>query len=270
MTSSAIETTFSSAIGAETSGSTSQAESTRDILDRHRKVWAKKASLRAVYQSYFQNILNLSSSHHPTVELGSGPGFFKAFFPDLIATDIEPTPWIDAVVDGGDLPYANSSVGNIVMVDVFHHIARPMQFLQEATRVLKPGGRVVMLEPWTSLLGYIFYRHIHHEGADKNIDPINPFVHGKEAFDGNAAVPTMLFTSKNGQPPPGHLEGELHVKQVKKIPAISWLLTGGFQPYCLLPKWLLPVARGLDLLVTPLATMIALRAIIVLEKPTNR
>lgn len=267
MTSDTIETTIPHAINAEVPVTGCDAESTRDILDRHRRVWANKPSLRAVYQSYFQNILNLSSSHRPIVELGSGPGFFKAYFPDLIATDIEPTPWIDAVVDGSDLPYADRSIGNIVMVDVFHHIARPTQFMQEASRVLKPGGRVVMLEPWTSPLGYIFYRHIHHEGADHNIDPVNPFAHEKEAFDGNAAVPTMLFTSKNGQPPPGHLEGELHVKQVKKIPAISWLLTGGFQPYCLLPKWLLPVARGLDLLVTPLAKMIALRAIIVLEKP---
>ena len=133
------------------------------ILEQHRALWAKKPSLRRVYESYFQDIIELCGADRPIVELGAGPGFFKAFCPEIIATDIAPTPWNDAVVHACALPYTDESVGNLVMIDVFHHLADPYRFLEEASRVLKVGGRVIMLEPWTSPVGYLFYRYIHHD-----------------------------------------------------------------------------------------------------------
>lgn len=67
------------------------------ILERHRAVWAKNPSLRRVYKSYFRSIIELCSGDRPIVELGAGPGFFKACCPEIIATDIPrllgTTPW---------------------------------------------------------------------------------------------------------------------------------------------------------------------------------
>lgn len=238
-----------------------------ETIEKHRNVWSKKIVLQRVYHEYYRKMLRLCSESTPIVELGCGGGFFKEFCPDIIATDLEDTPWSDKQADCCDLPFENDSVGNIVMVDVFHHIANPFTFLHEASRVLKKKGRVVMLEPWASTLGYHFYKHIHHEEADWNVNLNQPFDQDKDAFDGNAVLPTMFFTSKDHTPPPGHLEGLLHVHQVERLPAISWLLTGGFQPYRLLPNWLLPATQLTDRLIKPLAGLIALRAIIVLEKP---
>ena len=236
------------------------------ILEQHRAVWAKKPSLRRVYESYFRSIIELCSVDRPIVELGAGPGFFKACCPEIIATDISPTPWNDAVVDACALPYDDAYVGNLLMIDVFHHLENPYRFMEEASRVLKVAGRVVMLEPWTSPVGYLFYRYIHHEGADRHVDPRNPFPHEKAAFDGNAALPKMIFADNNHKEAPTYGAGRLRLRCVKPFTAASWLLTGGFRPYGLLPAPLVPLARAIDAVLQPVAAICALRAIIVLQR----
>ena len=236
------------------------------ILERHRAVWAKKPSLRRVYKSYFRSIIELCSGDRPIVELGAGPGFFKACCPEIIATDISPTPWNDAVVDACALPYDDASVGNLVMIDVFHHLENPHRFMEEASRVLKVGGRVIMLEPWTSPVGYLFYRYIHHEGADRHVNPRKPFAHEKAAFDGNAALPKMFFARHNQDETPTYGGGRLRLCSVRPFTAASWLLTGGFRPYGLLPAPLVPLARVIDAVLQPAAAICALRAIIVLQR----
>lgn len=240
-----------------------------EILKEHRRIWSQKPTLRRVYQRYFQDIMQRTSPHRPIVEIGSGPGFFKEFFPELIATDLEPSPWVDQVADGCDLPFDSASVGNLVLVDVFHHFLRPEAFLKEASRVLKDGGRVVMLEPWTSLLGYHFYRHVHHERADRNVDPVRPFAGFKDAFDGNAALPALYFSTPGTGLPRGHLEGRLHLVAVDRLPAIGWLLSGGFKPYGLLPQRLLPLAYAADRVLTHFGRLVSLRALITLQRPES-
>ncbi len=236
------------------------------ILEQHRAVWAKKPSLRRVYESYFRSIIELCSGDRPIVELGAGPGFFKACCPEIIATDISPTPWNDAVVDACALPYDDASVANLVMIDVFHHLENPYRFMEEASRVLKVGGRVVMLEPWTSPVGYLFYRYIHHEGTNRHVDPRNPFSHEKAAFDGNAALPKMIFADNSHNEAPTYAAGRLRLRCIKPFTAASWLLTGGFRPYGLLPAPLVPLARVIDAVLQPAAAVCALRAIIVLQR----
>jgi len=244
-------------------------ESSLEILERHRRIWSEKPALRRVYQSYFRTILEQCGTRRPIIELGSGPGFFKSFAPETIATDVEATPWIDMVADGGELPFASESAGNIVMIDVFHHIARPARFLEQAARVLTIGGRIIMLEPWTSPLGYLFYRYIHHEGADTRINPFAPFRDEKAAFDGNAVLPRVYFDPRSRVGAAPLQEDRLRITSVTLMPALSWLLTGGFRPYGLLPAALVPWVQRMEQWLRPVAPLCALRALIVLERTST-
>jgi SAM-dependent methyltransferase len=49
--------------------------------------------------------------------------------------------------DGYDLPFASASFQVVLLIAVLEHTREPWRVLAEAKRVLKPGGRVVMVVP---------------------------------------------------------------------------------------------------------------------------
>ena len=92
------------------------------------------------------------------------------------------------------LSFQSGSVGALVMVDVLHHLPKPLEFLAEAGRVLSPGGRLAMIEPWITVPSYLLYRYFHHEDCSLAVDVRRPFDElDKRAFDGNAAIPFKLL-----------------------------------------------------------------------------
>jgi SAM-dependent methyltransferase len=45
------------------------------------------------------------------------------------------------------MPFEDGTADAFVMLDVLHHVPTPAEFCQEASRCLRPGGRIVMIEP---------------------------------------------------------------------------------------------------------------------------
>jgi len=131
-------------------------------LAEYREIWKAKPALRAVYDDFY---LRIATACRPglTIEVGGGIGSLKERVEAVIATDIQPAPWLDCVADAQRLPFANASAANIVMVDVLHHLEFPVTFFREAARVLKPCGRVLMIEPAITWGSSGFYRLFHHE-----------------------------------------------------------------------------------------------------------
>src|SRR5436309_252653 len=149
---------------------TQVALSDHEYVSQHRKIWAARPELRCVYQEWFRQLLDCLHGLQPIVEIGSGPGFFKEYFPRLISTDIVPSAYIDIVSDASSLPFRACSVGALVMLDALHHLPRPLEFMAEAGRILRPGGRLAMIEPWITPPSYLLYRFFHHEDCSLGID----------------------------------------------------------------------------------------------------
>lgn len=230
----------------------------------HRRVWAQKPSLRMVYTRWFRLLREAGATGGPTVELGCGSGFFKELYPDVIATDTVPNPYADRIVDAAELPFANGELANIVLLDVFHHLPAPARFLREVARTLRPGGRLVMLEPWVGWLGRVFYTYVHHEDCDLDVSPADPWASAaKDAMQGNVALPYMYFR------PRGYAEKldlPLRIARLEPFSAIPWLLSGGFQPFTLLPSAIVRPVELADRLVSRLPRLTAVRCLIVVEK----
>src|SRR5262249_40564392 len=158
---------------------------------------------------------------------------------------------IDIVCDGCALPFASKSVGALILLDVLHHVPRPLQFMKEAERVLKPGGRLVMIEPWITPFSYVLYRYFHHEDCSLSINIELPFGSGKEAYSGNAAIPfkTLRYLEKGNK--------GLRPLMMKRFIGFPYLATLGFQRVNSVPSGILRFARFVERFSRPLTPLAA-------------
>jgi SAM-dependent methyltransferase len=218
------------------------------ILEEHRQLWERKPALRAVYTDCYRRMVAACKPGR-TLELGGGPGNFRSFAEDqsfdVVSTDIVWTPWLDAVCDGHYLPFADSSFDNIVMFDVLHHLARPRLFFAEAERILRPGGRVIMVEPAITLASRLFYTYLHPEPVMMSEDALQTGAPepDRDPFDSNQAIPTLLFSKQ-----PGRFAltfPNLSVRTVEHFSFLAYPLSGGFRPWSLVPAPLVePLLRA--------------------------
>jgi SAM-dependent methyltransferase len=240
-------------------------------LLRHRRVWEHKPILRRVYNNeFFARLLASRKPDGLSVEVGAGPGFFKQFAPDILSTDLIWCPWLDAIADAQQLPFRSNSVANVFGLDMLHHLATPMTFLSEVSRILIPGGRLILVEPWITPFSYFIFRFLHQERCDLSETPwvVNPSKEALEklAFDGNQAIPYLLFGPKHRSNTLDSLP-ELKLKALEPFCLFAYLLSGGFKPMNLLPESLYPALSRFERATSPLWRRIAaLRVLLVLEK----
>jgi len=214
------------------SGTTILADAPRQI-EKHRARWYAKPSLRAVYQDY-QNRIKRALAAGPVLEIGGGSGNLRDVLPDIVSLDVQWAPWLDVVADAHSLPFAPASFANIVMLDVFHHLSYPTRFLQEAMRVLRPGGRLIMIEPNVSPVSWIFFKLLHEEPVVLNTDPFDPAPRsGPQPYESNQAIPFLMFIRESRR-----LETavpQLRLLTTERFSLWAYPLSGGFQPWTLLP-----------------------------------
>lgn len=80
------------------------------------------------------------------VDLGCGA---TKQYPGNLGLDIFPAPGVDAVADlSGSLPLADDSVDVIFAVHILEHLIDFLPLVDEAHRVLRPGGVLHVMSPW--------------------------------------------------------------------------------------------------------------------------
>jgi SAM-dependent methyltransferase len=238
-----------------------------DILNRHRDTWNKKKILRLIYIEWYKQIINdLFAGKGKSVELGAGSGNFKEFKPDVISADIDPQPWLDMVFDAHQMPFKDGEIGNIVMIDVLHHLAHPVHFLDEAWRVLEKGGRIILLEPYPAFFSLMVYKRFHPEPFIFDVDYfLKDEIEEKDPWDSNQAMAHLLFyrhlTKFNNR-----FDTKLRIISKKRMSCILYPLSGGFENKALIPDFLIPLFRLVEWLFIPLRKWFAFRCYVVLEK----
>ncbi len=234
----------------------------------HRKVWESKETIRLLYRDYHRRLLECCPEG-AVLDIGGGTAHVKDSRPDIVSTDILQFPGIDVVADAHRLPFPSGYFSGVVMLDVLHHLERPIEFLNEASRVLRPGGRLAMIEPAMTTLARRFYENFHEEPVDMTADPFAPVVTNpnRDPFDANQAIPSLLFATQKAR---SRLEATipaLRVRRVEWLSLFAYPLSGGFQPWSLMPAALVrPMLAFEGAIPAMVRRRIAFRMMVVLER----
>ena len=209
-----------------------------------RLILAEKPFLQAIYLEWYRSIVAaLPDGAGMVLELGSGPGFFAEVFPGVLTSEVFRCPDVAAVLDGQQLPLADGSLRAIVMTNVLHHIPNVRCFLSEAERCLRPGGAIVMIEPWVTAWSRLVYTRLHHEPFDPDVQ-IWELPAGGPLSEANGALPWILCQRDRTQ-----LEGEFALLQIANVTPcmpFSYLVSGGISMRNLAPAWSFNLWRALE------------------------
>ena len=222
------------------------------------RIIQEKPFLRRIYDDWYALIRSrIPQGGGAVIELGSGAGYFERFVPEAIQTEVFWCRNAELVADGQALPFASSSLKAIAMTDVFHHIPNSEMFLREAVRCLRPGGQILMVEPWVSRWSKLIYRHLHHE----------PFVPDATEWQipgsgplsaANGALPWIVFVRDRqrllSQFP------ELQIEETLPMMPFRYLVSGGVSMRTLMPEITYSVWQGIEAALSPWAAKVGMFA----------
>ena len=240
-------------------------------IQRNLEHWRRKPVLSRIYRTFHELIArNLAiQSSGLTVEIGSGIGNIKEVIPHCVRTDLFPNPWIDCVQNAYCLSWADGSVANLILFDVFHHLRYPGTALEEFHRVLMPGGRVIIFDPCVSILGLFVYGHLHHEplGLKDAIQWIPRGEWSPRDVDYYAAQGNATRVFLRGEFDPGLSAWTVVTR--RRFSAISYATSGGYSRPQMYPASAFPIMRLVDRMCDLIPWLFATRLLVVIEKKTT-
>ncbi|MDR2410936.1 MAG: class I SAM-dependent methyltransferase [Bacteroidales bacterium] len=230
--------------------------------------------LRSRY-GWMNDLINAYLSPPPVIiEIGCGAGFSPLYIDaEVMLTDAVKNEWVDKIIDATNMDIEDESIDIMIASHTIHHFYSLVKFFNEATRVLKPNGLILINEINTSVLMRILLKLMKHEGWNYDIDifDINAVVNDpSDPWSANCAVSQLLF-GKNRQKFENNFKS-LKVIIDKPCECFIFPLSGGVTaktkvPH--LPYWLLAAFNKLDSLLVRVAPQIfALSRRIVLKKTT--
>ena len=201
----------------------------------HRELIKKKKFLRRLYEEWYKVFTDELETlpEGKLIELGSGGGFLKDICPEVICSDILELPSNDMTFSALEMPFADNELSGIFMIDTFHHIPNANKFLEEVNRVLKPGGKMIMVEPMNSWFGRLIYKNFHHE-------PFEPDGSWQIPSSGplsgaNGALPWIVFSRDKNEYE--NKFPKLIVNEFKAHTPFRYLLSGGVSFRSLVPDF---------------------------------
>lgn len=231
----------------------------------HAEIIQKKGFLRRLYIDWYNILLREVSpvDCKKILELGSGGGFIKDLAPRVITSDYLDLPTNDMSFSALSLPFVDEELDAILMIDTFHHIPDVKLFLSEVARTMKPGGRLVMIEPANSWWGRLIYRNFHHEPFDVQSTQWKLPANGPLS-SANGALPWIVFERDYKEFE--SLFPTLRLMSVKYHTPFAYLVSGGLTMRSLLPEIFYAPIRFIDRLFADAFPSISMFTTIILER----
>jgi len=238
-------------------------------LHAHEKVLEMKPMLRKVFADFHHLFRHLDerflAGEGQRIEIGAGVAPVRNSYPDVLATDVVPSPQLDRVLDAQEMDLPDTSVRAIYGQNCFHHFPQPDLFFRELERVLIPGGGAILIEPYYGpIASWMYPRLFATEGFDKAFPawetpatgPMNGanqalsyiiFVRDRRLFD--ERYPGLDIAHM--QPCGNHIE---------------YLLSGGLNFRQLVPHWMASGVAAFQTITSPFNRWTALHHAVVIRK----
>jgi SAM-dependent methyltransferase len=171
----------------------------RKSLERQKK--NSQRNPNQIYLSWlYQKIATRLNPNAGTLEIGAGAGISEEFLKniDILKTDI--LSWegnsVLGNIDAEKLPFSDGEFSNVIAVDVLHHTNSPVNVVIESLRVLKNGGKLIIVEPYVSLFSYPIYKLFHDEDTHWHVDLESLSQKKSEVFQGDQGISRQMFKDK--------------------------------------------------------------------------
>lgn len=235
---------------------------------RHR-ILKSNPLLRAHYEKWYREFLkpcqetkNLGGD---VIEIGCGPSFLDEMIPEVIKTDCVPNPFAGKIVDGMNMDFRDESLRAIFLVEVLHHMSHPGRFLAQAQRCLKPGGRLVMLEPnhdnffMPAMLKCLNHYEYFDDTAEDWVNTCD-----NRFTNANLSLPWIIFF--RDQERFRREFPRLRLRSVSYNTFLSYYVSGGmmFRPF--LPKFSVPLVNAFEKACAPLMRFVGSVMVLDIEK----
>jgi len=157
----------------------------------------------------------------------------------------------------------------LILFDVWHHLQYPGEALREFSRVLAPGGKVLIFEPAMGVLGKSILGRFHHEplGLEHEIQWDAPvgFCRGNPQYYAAQGNASRIFGSSEFS---GKLEG-WQIAEIRYYSGLAYLGTGGFRGPQTYPPSFFAFFNLIDKVISRFPQL-ASRMLVLLEKVNHR
>jgi SAM-dependent methyltransferase len=213
-----------------------------------KQIVQSKPFLKAIYEEWYERLAaEVPRGTGGVLELGSGAGFLSRYIPELITSEVFACSDVSVILNAQNMPMENASLRAIVMTDVLHHMPDVRRFFAEASRCLRSGGKILMIEPWVTPWSTFVYGRFHSE-------PFLPeaaeweFAASGPLSGANVALPWMVFVRDRARFEKEFPEFE--IEEIRPFMPFRYLLSGGVSMRSLMPGfthgiWAL-IERSLD------------------------
>jgi SAM-dependent methyltransferase len=222
----------------------------------HARLIREKAFLRRLYRHYYdeyETVVGRATPGGVVLEIGSGGGFYREIRPSVVALDMRPGADVDVVGSALALPFRSESASAVLMLNVLHHLPDPRVFFRECERVLKPGGRVCLIEPYVSPLSRRLIRPLHHEPWDEQ-GPWALAASGPMTA-ANMALPWIIFVRDRARYAAEF--PNLRAERLRLHTMLLYLMSGGVSMRALVPAALFTTMLAVERLLAPAGERLA-------------
>jgi SAM-dependent methyltransferase len=233
-------------------------------------------NLKRLIQNRFEWMNEYITRDAVGVEVGCGTGVSKDYVKakEYRVSDFADHAWLDLKnVDALNTGFEDNSFDFVVSSNMVHHVPYPVRFFEEMSRILKPGGVLLIQEINASLFMRVLLRLMRHEGYSFEVDVFNRDVvctDPNDLWSANCAIPNLLFDDED--------RFHSNVKQFRIehksfSEFFTFINSGGViakTAFIPLPVWGLKVIEKIDgVLANALPSVFALQRQIVLRKVAN-